>query len=84
MQLVECLLHNQSLAILLCRLPNTSELHYTSLDSLYAAYQTPPIKSFKEKQARVYKVVKEKVHCDRTAQNNSVLSPKPVHVAIKQ
>jgi hypothetical protein len=22
--------------------------------------------------------------CDRTAQNNSVLSPKPVHVAIKQ
>jgi hypothetical protein len=24
------------------------------------------------------------LHCDRTAQNNSVLSPKPVHVAIKQ
>jgi hypothetical protein len=22
--------------------------------------------------------------CDRTAQNNSVLSPKPVHMAIKQ
>jgi hypothetical protein len=22
--------------------------------------------------------------CDRTTQNNSVLSPKPVHVAIKQ
>jgi hypothetical protein len=22
--------------------------------------------------------------CDRTAQNNSVLSPKPVHLAIKQ
>jgi hypothetical protein len=22
--------------------------------------------------------------CDRTAQNNSILSPKPVHVAIKQ
>jgi hypothetical protein len=23
-------------------------------------------------------------HCDRTAQNNSVISPKPVHMAIKQ
>jgi hypothetical protein len=23
-------------------------------------------------------------YCDRTAQNNSVLSPKPVHMAIKQ
>jgi hypothetical protein len=26
----------------------------------------------------------EDVRCDRTAQNNSVLSPKPVHLAIKQ
>jgi hypothetical protein len=42
MQLVRDLLHNRSLAIFLCRLPNTSELHYTSLDSPYAAYQTPP------------------------------------------
>jgi hypothetical protein len=43
MQLVQDLLHSQSLAILVCRLPNTSELHYTSLDSSYAAYQTPPV-----------------------------------------
>jgi hypothetical protein len=26
----------------------------------------------------------EEEECDRTTQNNSVLSPKPVHVAIKQ
>jgi hypothetical protein len=26
----------------------------------------------------------EEIICDRTAQNNSVLSPKPVHMAIKQ
>jgi hypothetical protein len=42
MQLVECLLHSRSLAILLCGLPNTSALHCTSMDSPYAAYQTPP------------------------------------------
>jgi hypothetical protein len=29
-------------------------------------------------------VIVEVGTCDRTAQNSSVLSPKPVHVAIKQ
>jgi hypothetical protein len=41
MHLVQCLLHCLSLAILICGLLNTRELHYTSLDSQYAAYQTP-------------------------------------------
>jgi hypothetical protein len=39
MQLVQGLLHSASMAIFLCGLPNTSELHYASLDS----YQTPPV-----------------------------------------
>jgi hypothetical protein len=43
MQLVQGLLHSASMAIFLCGLPNTSELHYASLDSLYAGYQTPPV-----------------------------------------
>jgi hypothetical protein len=43
MQPVQCFLHSLGLAIFLCGLPNTNELHYTSPDSLYAAYQTPPL-----------------------------------------
>jgi hypothetical protein len=36
-------LHLGSMHKGLCTLPNNGELHYTSLDRLYAAYQTPPV-----------------------------------------
>jgi hypothetical protein len=43
MQLALCLLQNPRTAILLRGLPNTNELHYISMASLYVAYQTPHI-----------------------------------------